>query len=161
PLLEYRIPNIPDSGGLPNDPLQRKPDYKPLPASAQTDVLAAPGIVDITLPQAEELKLWNNLEPLEPGAGDFPPALDDTNLNDRLITWLRISSKAAARARLLWVGINSVFVTQRARVSNEVLPSGTGAPDQVMFLSQKPVVPGSVRLTITTKQGETKQWEEI
>lgn len=160
-LLQYQIPNIPSSGGLATDSLQRNPQYKAIPASAQTDVLAAPGIVDITLPSAPELKLWNNLEPLEPGAGDFPPALDDTNLGDRVITWLRITSTAGTAARLLWVGINAVFVNQRARVSNEVLPVGTGAPDQVMVLSRKPVVPGSVRLTVTPPQGEPKQWEEI
>jgi hypothetical protein len=160
-LLQYQIPSIPSSGGLAADPLQRTPRYKALPPTTQSDVLAAPGIVDITLPAAAELKLWNNLEPLEPGAGDFPPALDDTNLGDRVITWLRITSTAAAAARLLWVGINAVFVNQRARVSNEVLPDGSGAPDQVMVLSRKPVVPGSVRLTITTTQGETKQWAEI
>ena len=158
-LLQYQIPNIPAGGGLSTDSQQRNPQYKSLEATAQTDVLAAPGIIDITLPPAPELKLWNNLEPLEPGAGDFPPALDDTNLNDRVITWLRISA-SAARARLLWVGINAVFVTQRARVSNEVLPLGTGAPDQVMVLSRKPVVPNSVRLTITT-QGKTDNWKEI
>ena len=159
-LLQYQIPKVPDSGGLSTDPLQRNPQYKSLEASAQTDVLAAPGIVDITLPSVAELKLWNNLDPLEPGAGDFPPALEDTNLNDRLITWLRISSTAAVRARLLWVGINAVFVTQRAHVSGELLPGGTGAPDQVMVLSRKPVVPQSMRLAVTA-QGETKQWQEI
>ena len=98
-LLQYQIPRIPESGGLPTDPLQRIPQYKSLEASAQTDVLAAPGIVDITLPTVNELKLWNNLDPLEPGAGDFPPALEDTNLNERLITWVRINSTAAVRAR--------------------------------------------------------------
>jgi len=160
-LLRYQIPKIPDSGGLPGDPLLRNPQYKSLEASAQSDVLAAPGIVDITLPPAAELKLWNNLDPLEPGAGDFPPTLEDTNLKDRVITWLRISSTASVRARLLWVGINTVFVTQRARVSNEFLPGGTGAPDQVMVLSRKPIVPQSVRLTVTTAQGKTEQWQEI
>jgi hypothetical protein len=159
-LLRYQIPKIPDTGGLQTDPLQRTPQYKQVEASAQTDVLAVPGVVDITLPPAAELKLWNNLDPLESGAGDFPPALEDTNLNDRLITWLRVSSPAAVRARLLWVGINVVFVTQRARVSGELLPGGTGAPDQVIILSRKPVVPDSVRLSVTA-QGETKEWKEI
>ena len=160
-LLQCQIPNIPSSGGLSTDTSQRNPQYKTIEASARTDVLSAPGIVDITLPPASELKLWNNLEPLEPGAGDFPPALEDTNLGDRVITWLRISATAAARAQLLWVGINTVFVTQRARVSNEVLPNGTGAPDQLMVLSRKPVVPNSVRLSVTPPQGEAKQWQEI
>jgi len=160
-LLQYQIPRIPGSGGLSTDPAQRKPQYKSLEASAQTDVLAAPGIVDITLPPAAELKLWDNLDPLEPGVGDLPPALEDTNLNDRVITWLRITSTAAVRARLLWVGINTVFVTQRAHVNNELLPAGTGAPDQVVVLSSTPVVPESVRLSVTLDSRSTEQWYEI
>lgn len=159
-LLRYQIPRIAESGGLSTDPQQRQPQYKSLEASAQTDVLAAPGIVDITLPPANELKLWNNLDPLESGVGDFPPAIEDTNLNGRVITWLRIGSTAAVRASFLWVGINAVFVTQRAHVANEVLPVGTGAPDQVMILSRTPVVPQSVRLSVTTR-GESQEWAEI
>jgi hypothetical protein len=159
-LLQYQIPRIPTTGGLSTDPQLRQPQYKSLEASAQTDVLAAPGIVDITLPPSSELKLWNNLDPLESGVGDFPPALEDTNLNGRVISWLRIGSTAAVQASFLWVGINAVFVTQRAHVANEVLPVGTGAPDQVMVLSRRPVVPSSVHVSVTTL-GESREWTEI
>jgi hypothetical protein len=159
-LLEYQMPNVPADGRLPIAPDQRVAQYKTLPASAPGDVLAAPGVVEITLPPASELKLWNNLDPLESGVGDFPPALEDTKLNDRLITWVRIRSSAAVRARLLWVGINTTFVAQRARVSNELLPAGTGAPDQVVRLARTPVLPGSVRLLVTAG-AETRQWWEV
>jgi hypothetical protein len=159
-LLQYQVPNIPASGLLPLDKNQRIPQYTTLPAVAPSDVLAAPGVVEITLPQKEQLILWSNLDPLEPGVGDFPPALEDTKLNDRLITWLRIRATGAVRARLLWVGINSAFVTQRARVSNELLPNGTGAPDQTVRVSRTPVLPDSVRLTVTTNN-ETRAWREI
>jgi hypothetical protein len=159
-LLQYQVPNIPASGLLPLDKNQRVPQYTTLPAVAPSDVLAAPGVVEITLPQKEQLILWSNLDPLEPGVGDFPPALEDTKLNDRLITWLRIRATGAVRARLLWVGINSAFVTQRARVSNELLPNGTGAPDQTVRVSRTPVLPDSVRLTVTTNN-ETRVWREI
>jgi predicted phage baseplate assembly protein len=37
---------------------------------------------------------------------------------------------------------------------------GTGAPDQVMILSRTPVVPQSVRLSVTTR-GESQEWAEI
>jgi hypothetical protein len=159
-LLQYQVPNIPANGLLPLDKNQRVPQYTTLPAVAPSDVLAAPGIVEITLPQKEQLILWSNLDPLEPGVGDFPPALEDTKLNDRLITWLRIRATGAVRARLLWVGINSAFVTQRARVANELLPDGTGAPDQIVRVSRTPVLPNSVRLTVTTNN-ETRLWREI
>jgi hypothetical protein len=163
--LRYEIPNVSGAGGtiLPDDPALRVARYKPLDARAPTDVLAKPGVVEITLPgNKDELKLWTNLDPLEPGVGDFPPALEDTNLDERVVTWLRIRPSATAvAARLLWVGINAAFVTQRARVSNELLPAGTGAPDQIAFLSQKPVIARSVRLTVTTKDGQTRLWQEI
>jgi hypothetical protein len=45
-------------------------------------------------------------------------------------------------------------------VANETLPPGTGEPDQVVVLSKTPVVPGSVRLTVTV-DGRTETWEEI
>ncbi len=155
-LLEYLVPKLPDEGKLPDDPQKRIAEYKPLDARPQIDVLTKPGIVQITLPGVEELKLWSNLDPLELGVGDFPPALEDMNLSNRIITWIRIHSSAAAKVRLMWVGINATTVSQRAHVSNEHLPLGTGTPDQVMFLSKTPVIPDSVRLTVNTDE-----WERI
>jgi hypothetical protein len=160
-LLQYLIPNIPTDGLLPDDPTLRVPKYKPLDARPLVDVLANPGVVEITLPPLPELKLWTNLDPLEQGVGDFPPSLEDSKLNDRLITWLRIQASAAVRTRVLWVGINTVTVTQRAHVTDEVLPNGTGAPDQAVALSNRPIISKSVRLRVTTAEGETRQWQEI
>jgi hypothetical protein len=157
-LLQYQIPHIPASGGLPPTG-NREPAYRTLDPTVTNDVLAEPGVVEITLPAASDLVLWNNLDPLEAGAGNLPPALDDTNLNDRVITWLRISLPAGGQAQLLWVGINSAMVTQRAAVVNELLPLGTGEPDQVMTLSKTPVIHGSVNLT-STQNNVTQPWYE-
>jgi hypothetical protein len=159
-LLQYEIPNVPADGLLPDDPAQRVANYRPLISNPQGDVLSAPGVVEITLPSAAELKLWANLNPLEGGVGDFPPALDDTNLNDRLITWLRVRATSSVQARLLWAGINTGFVTQRASVAGERLPDGTGAPDQVVRVARTPVIPGSVQLSVTTNGG-TRVWQAI
>jgi hypothetical protein len=150
-LLQYEIPI---GGELPRD--QRLPRYRSLDPKALGDVLAGPGVVEIRLPSASEMRLWTNLDPLEPGVNDFPPALEDTKLDDRLITWLRIRASASLSARLMWVGINSVAVTQRAHVANELLPAGTGEPDQVITLSRAPVVPDSVRLSV-----DGVGWDEI
>ncbi|MDT7605397.1 MAG: hypothetical protein QOF61_3394 [Acidobacteriota bacterium] len=167
-LLTYEIPNVANGTNLPDDPKARKASYKSLVASASNDVLTMPGVVQITLPaDKNELRLWTDLDPLEPGVGDFPPALEDTNLNDRVITWLRVrpQESAAAKVLLLWVGINTTFVTQRARVANEQLPDGTGSPDQSAVLSHTPVIPNSVRLSVTTRSTDaltqTRFWSEI
>src|SRR6185295_11836038 len=123
-------------------------------------MLDGPGVVQISLPTGPQLKLWDNLEPLEMGALDFPPALEDSKINDRVVTWLRVRSTAPAKTRLLWAGINTTFVSQRAHIANEILPSGTGAPDQVVVLSKTPVIPESVRLFVITKE-RAEEWAEI
>src|SRR5262249_47917257 len=136
PLLTFQLPRVPPGGALPLDPAARVPAYRTLPTSYAEDVLARPGIVQITLPGAAELTSWTDLDPLEAGVGDFPPALDDTNLNDRVLTWLRVTARlnlasgspARVSVRLLWVGINATHVSQRAHIAGERLPPGTGAP---------------------------------
>jgi hypothetical protein len=163
-LLDFRVPV---GGTLPLDAADRVPHYQSLDSSSTKDVLTEPGVVQVTLPPSG-LTIWDNLDPLEAGVGDFPPALDDTNINDRLISWLRISPRAdlaklvAAKVqiRLLWVGINAVMVTQRAHVANELLPLGTGEPDQVVVLAKTPVILESVQLSVTAN-GKTETWKRI
>jgi hypothetical protein len=150
---------IPIGGLLPSEPSQRRARYRALDVAADTDVLAEPGVVQVTLPPAADLALWDNLDPLESGVGDFPPALDDTNLNERVLTWLRVGPRARGRAAFLWVGINASMVEQRAHIGNELLPKGSGAPDQTVRLSKTPVIPDSVRLTVAN--GTAERWTRI
>ena len=147
-------------GTLPTVASQRVPRYRLLDAVASTDVLSQPGVVQITLPAAADLTLLADLDPLEAGVLDFPPALEDTNLNDRVLTWVRLRAATATPSRLLWVGINVTSVSQRAHVANELLPTGTGTPDQVVVLSKTPVLPDSIQLTVTAR-GEAEIWQAI
>lgn len=155
--LEFQLPEVPADGGLPPDGLPR---YRTLPSRTLVDVLEQPGVVEVTLPDADDLRTWTGIDPLEAGVGDLPPALEDTQLADRLITWIRVRVSAGAQARMLWAGLNATSVEQRARVANEVLPVGTGEPDQAVRLARSPVLPGSVRLTVATAT-RTEEWSEI
>jgi hypothetical protein len=146
PLVQYWIPKLEADGGLPAD---RTPQYRQLTAQPSVDVLDVPGVVQITLPARGDLAIWNDLNPLDAGVGDFPPAIADTAIDDRIITWLRVRPAAAATsARLLWAGINAAPIAQRARALNERLPDGTGEPDQSVTLAHAPVVEGSVAITV-------------
>jgi len=158
--LEFYIPNLPATGGL-LDSQNRVPQYRPLSSSPSTDVFTQPGIVDVTMPDKNSLQLWNNIDPLESGVGALPPSLEDTSLNDRLITWLQIRPSAVTPAQFKWIGINCAPVSQRERVSAELLPAGTGEPDQVMKLSHAPVLAKSVNIAVTTTQGVTNTWTEV
>src|SRR6185369_1588288 len=88
-----------------------------------------PQVIDVVLPGAADLRLWANLDPLEAGTRDFPPSLENVEQDARVITWLRLKPTAALEGGLLWTGINATTVTQRARVTGELLPAGTGEPD--------------------------------
>lgn len=158
--LEFDIPNLPATGGL-LDSQNRVPQYRPLDSSPSTDVFTQPGVVDVTLPDKSSLYLWNNIDPLESGVGGLPPSLEDTSLNDRLITWLRIRPSAITPAQFVWIGINCAPISQKERISSELLPPGTGEPDQVMTLSQSPVLARTVTISLTTRQGVTQTWKEI
>jgi Baseplate J-like protein len=157
--IKADTPNVPDSGGLPEDLANRKAEYRPVEVKTDTDLLAVPGVADITLPNASLLRLWNNVDPLEAGVNELPPAIEDPNVEARLITWVRITLTSEATASFLWMGINAVPVTQRARMLNELLPNGTGEPDQSVKLALAPVLPSSVQLTVT-HLGTTTQWIE-
>jgi Baseplate J-like protein len=157
--LRFSVPNPATDGLLPSTPSARVPSYRVLDASGATNVLTDPGVVQIALPQARWLGLWTNLDPLESGVGDFPPPLEETALNDRLLTWLRIEATSSQPTGILWAGINAAPVTQRVPVLEEPLADGTGDPDQVARLSRRPVVPGSVQLAVTVGDS-VERWQE-
>lgn len=151
-LLTFEMPK---PGLLATD---RVPTYVAIESRADTDVFLYPGIVQVTLPGESSLTTWTELDPLEAGVGDFPPALDDTTLNNRLVTWIRLKPSTAVQASFEWVGINTVPVRQRTHIAGELLQEGTGEPDQVRILSQRPVIPESVIVTVT-RAGESRKQE--
>ncbi len=159
--LDYQVPRVSGDRRLPAAAADRVASYRSLATRSSDHVLIEPGTVEVALPaSADEIGTWTNLEPLEEGAADFPPTLEDTALRDRLVGWLRVRSATGAQADLLHVGINTVPVTQRERVVLEPLPDGTGAPDQSAHLAKGPVLPGSATVVVTTAAGP-QVWQEV
>jgi hypothetical protein len=145
---------LPRPEPLPQDAEGRVARYVLLPSAGTGDVLAEPGLVQLTLPGSEtQLELWNDLEPEEDGTGEFPPAVEGDDA-ERIVTWLRIRPAAAAGATgqssvtLRWAGVNATLVQHRARVAHELVGRGSGAPDQSYTLVNTPVLTDSVTLTV-------------
>jgi hypothetical protein len=158
--LEFQLPRVLDSGKLGDDPYARTPQYRTLDARASVNVLDEPGVVQLTLPGKDGLALWNDIDPLEAGVGDLPPALPDPKLEARVVTWIRILAATGAKAEVLWAGINAVPVSQRAQIPNEVLPAGTGRSDQTVRLTRTPVIADTLRLTIDEGAGPV-DWKRL
>lgn len=127
--------------------------YQELDVLQQDEVLARPGLVTVRLPETP--RTWSALGPQESGVGAYPPSLEETDLVERLITWIRIrprqegeSTRSRMRVRLSYAGINAARVVQRARVESEFVGQGSGQPDQRATLVNTPVLPDTVDLTV-------------
>lgn len=140
-----------------------EPAYVTLPARADFDPLLQPGIVELTLPAAASLSTWTDLDPLEAGVGNLPPAIDDAAISGRLITWIAVRAGAAAHLKLRWAGINAAPAKQYAMVNAEPLTSGDGTPDQQRRLGRAPVLPASVIITgiPAIASSKPREWHEI
>jgi hypothetical protein len=149
-LLSYEMPVPGSASAL----------YQPRPQRSSDDVLAGPGVVEISLPAGNQIGTWEQLDPLEAGVGDRPPALDDSADASRLVTWLRIVPSAAARARFLWAGVNVAAIDQRIAVANELLAEGNGRTDQSYKLARSGVVAGSVKVDVI-QNGQVQRWSAI
>ncbi|WP_128003386.1 baseplate J/gp47 family protein [Piscinibacter defluvii] len=156
-LIGWALPRV----VLPADGSPPLPQYTALAARSAVDVLAEPGTVELTLPaRGEDITHWSELDPLEAGVDDFPPALDDSALAARIVTWLRVLPSTSAAASFLWAGVNVARVEQRVAVVNELLGEGDGQPDQVFTLARPGVVAGSVAVDMVEGTATTP-WRPI
>lgn len=127
------------------------------PRQSAENPLLRPGLIEIELPAINGLKTWTNFDPLEDGTGDFPPSLEETEDQERLISWLRVrvdgdeATRRQATAKISWVGINAAWTIQQTRVDSERLLDGTGEPDQTATLVNTPVAVDTLRVTINGK----------
>ena len=134
------------------------PVYQALDAAADDDALENLTLVQLTLPEAASLGAWNDLDPMDEGVGDLPPALDDPELAERVLCWIRVrladqggtegQASQGWEARFSWVGINAARVRQQVPVPAQRVGAGTGEPDQQIALANVPVLPDTVRLTV-------------
>lgn len=156
--MNASVPRLSDEGGLRAD---RTAEYKSIETRADVDVFSVVGTVNISLPEESQMRLWNNLDPLESGVDALPPAIDDETVASRVVTWIRLTPSAPTTTSFLWMGINAVAVSQRARVVGELLPNGTGEPDQVVKLSLAPVLYDSVQITVQPPNQAIEPWRLI
>ncbi len=140
----------------PNSPSD-DPKYALLSPGGDKGLLRKPGTLEVRLPsKLDNIGVWR-FEPGEEGLGDAPPTLAETDLGDRVITWLRMRlPDPTIPARISWVGINAVQVLQQILVKGESVGKGTGEPDQRFFLANRPVQPDTIELYV-----DGEQWTRI
>jgi len=97
------------------------------------------------------------------GGRSDPPPLDDEGVAARVVAWLRVTRPEGENdriRRIRWVGANAVTVVQARTAAPELLGVGTADGGQTYRLSQRPVVPSSVRLEVEEVDG-WRPWTEV
>jgi predicted phage baseplate assembly protein len=132
------------------------PVYQRLNSIPNGNPLTESTLVQLTLPSAASMGVWQ-LGPLEEGVGDYPPSLQDqTSIASRVVAWVRVrlpnpadgQGSSTAVASFNWLDINASEVNQQIQVPVEIVGTGTGEPDQTYTLMNTPVITATVQLTI-------------
>jgi hypothetical protein len=143
-IFEIAVPEEPQPGMFP------PPRYVALNVLYADNVLDAPGIVQLTLPDyptLSRLDLWN-FDPNEEGVGGYPPFLEDKSLLRRLVAWVRVRLPTTTdpnptnvrKAQLSWLGVNAARVVQSLPVNDERLGVANGSSNQVYKVANTPVI---------------------
>jgi hypothetical protein len=143
-LFEIAAPAATADGSLP------APRYVPLNVLYADNVLDAPGIVHVALPDyptLAALDLWD-FDPNEEGIGGYPPLIEDKSLLRRLVAWVRVrlpqppgeEDASAGKAQISWIGVNAARVVQGLPVVNERLGVANGGSNQLFKVANTPVI---------------------
>lgn len=137
--------------------------WRSRPFRGGTSLHQGPDVLEIQFPADPadlDISPWDDIDPLESGVGEFPPALDDSRLADRVIGWLRVEPSTSSDFSVLWAGINACWIEQRKIVENEIVGTGDGAPDQEFRLQHPGVVASSVGVRVVPSDSGNA-WTEI
>lgn len=144
--------------GRPADPVK----FTTLDAVGDTTGgLVTTGVVKVALPQ--HLPVIDPAQVLPPKDPDSPPPLTDEKQAALVVAWLRVSRPATASDaihKVRWVGLNAVSAEQAKTAPAELLGSGTGDPDQICALAQRPVLAGTMHLQVEESDG-WHDWVEV
>lgn len=139
-----------------------EPIYRTLAVAGDTTRgLTRPGVVRLQLPKDASFRDFPAPGPGLAGAGDRPPELEDDELAERVVFWLRAFRDDGSRlGRILWVGANAVEVEQATRALPEFLGTGTGDADQRYALVHRPVLERTLVVEVD-EPGGWKPWRAV
>jgi len=113
-----------------------------------TDGLTRPGVVRLLLPPGTDIGAPANdvLTDQQAGVGAKPPRIDDPNIDNILVAWIRMQVQSALT--LSWAGVNAVEIDQRTTQKLVVIGVSSGAPGQVFSLPQTQIESDTFQLDV-------------
>ena len=125
--------------------------------------LAGQGVVQLRLPDhITTLGVFTPPDPDLEGTDSFPPQIEDQQLAQNVIFWLRGTRRDPSRplGKLLFVGINATEVVQMIKAPTEFVGTGNASASQTYKLVHKPAIVGTTRIQVEEISGWT-DWESL
>jgi predicted phage baseplate assembly protein len=167
------VPSLPAA-----DPLAGAGTLAPVPATWQisgtaqnflslsvvgdtTSGLTRPGVVRLVLPQSSDIGAPPNdvRSDSQAGVGAKPPRIDDPDIDNILVAWIRVNAQSALT--LSWAGVNAVEIDQRTTQSLIVIGVSSGTPGQVFSLKQTQIDPATFQLDVDMPGLGYQLWQAV
>ena len=141
------------------------PDYSTLDVVLDTTRgFSQQGVIRLELPDSDDIGAPENSVAVEvnAGVGDRPPRIDDTDIADRLLAWIRLTPLHRVNSLALsWLGINAISIDQRKTLSNVVVATSNGAADQLINLPATSIESESLQIQVEEIGKGYMQWSSI
>jgi hypothetical protein len=134
----------------------------------QTRHLSVEGTLRLVLPGAVNVAVPANdlTQDLNAGLGDKPPRIDDSDIAQRLIGWLRLRPRdsggsLAASLPLSWLGVNAVNINARETKRRVQIGIAAGRPAQSFKLPARNIEPDTLRISVQEGGKGFVQWFRV
>jgi hypothetical protein len=126
-----------------------------------TQGLTRPGVVRLALPPSDHIGAPANDVHVDPqaGVGLKPPRIDDPDIDQKLLTWVRLSANTAFQ--ISWAGINAVEIDQRTTYSFVPVGISDGSADQQFPLPQTQIDPSTFLLEVDMPGFGFQLWQAV
>jgi predicted phage baseplate assembly protein len=126
-----------------------------------TKGLTKPGVVRLILPQASDIGAPMNdvRSDAQAGVGAKPPRIDDPNIDNILVAWIRVHVQSAVT--LTWAGVNAAAIDQRTTYGPFVIGVSSGAAGQVFSVTQTQIDPSSFELDVDMPGLGYQLWQAV
>lgn len=123
--------------------------------------LTRPGVVRLVLPPSDHIGAPANDVHVDPqaGVGLKPPRIDDPDIDQKLLTWVRLSAGSAFQ--ISWAGINAVEIDQRTTYSFVPVGISDGSADQQFAMSQSQIDPTTFVLEVDMPGLGFQPWNSV
>ncbi len=129
-----------------------------------TDGYTQPGIVRLALPEGSDIGVPENNVDVDTfaGVGDRPPRIDEAEIADRLVAWVRMRPKfRVSTLAFSWLGINSTVISQQRTLKSVVVGRSDGNADQRFQLPAGSVEADSLQLDIEEPGAGYRPWTRV